>query len=115
MSEGLTRRRGVTSPAPAGSSNGNGAFDSTSASLPAASNSTPNSAAPSNRSAPNASGAVEGKSKVAYDPRDFEDGGEANAMPKLTLMEEVLLLGLKDKAVSMTSSQIESAAFEGCY
>lgn len=45
-------------------------------------------------------GAIEGRGKVAYDPRDFQDGGEAQSMPRLTIMEEVLLLGLKDKAVS---------------
>lgn len=37
---------------------------------------------------------------MAYDPRDFQDDAEDNKMPRLTLMEEVLLLGLKDKAVS---------------
>lgn len=36
--------------------------------------------------------------KVAYDPRDID---ESKSTPKLTLMEEVLLLGLKDKQVSM--------------
>lgn len=35
-------------------------------------------------------------SKVAYDPRDID---ESKSTPKLTLMEEVLLLGLKDKQV----------------
>lgn len=35
--------------------------------------------------------------KVAYDPRDID---ESKSTPKLTLMEEVLLLGLKDKQVS---------------
>ena len=39
---------------------------------------------------------------MAYDPRDFQDDNESNKMPRLTLMEEVLLLGLKDKAVSPT-------------
>ncbi|KAL8278306.1 hypothetical protein RQP46_009338 [Phenoliferia psychrophenolica] len=34
--------------------------------------------------------------RVAYDERDMETG-EERVMPKLTLMEEVLLLGLKDK------------------
>lgn len=42
---------------------------------------------------------MEGRGKIAYDPKDFENGGETEAMPKLTLMEEILLLGLKDKAV----------------
>jgi golgi phosphoprotein 3 len=44
--------------------------------------------------------ALEGGSKIAYDPRDLieteQDGGK---MPTLTLLEEVLLLGLKDKQV----------------
>lgn len=44
---------------------------------------------------------MEGRGKVAYDPRDFENGGEAETMPRLTIMEEILLLGLKDKAVSI--------------
>ena len=34
--------------------------------------------------------------KVAYDPRDVD---ESKSTPKLTLMEEVLLLGLKDRQV----------------
>lgn len=36
--------------------------------------------------------------KIAFDERDLETG-EERLMPKLTLMEEVLLLGLKDKQV----------------
>lgn len=36
--------------------------------------------------------------KVAYDPRDID---ESKSTPKLTLMEEVLLLGLKDKQVTI--------------
>lgn len=51
-----------------------------------------------------AGSAFEGGNKIAYDPRDLQDeaGEERRAggkMPKLTLMEEVLLLGLKDKQV----------------
>ncbi|GAA5824123.1 hypothetical protein JCM10212_006563 [Sporobolomyces blumeae] len=38
-----------------------------------------------------------GGHKVAYDERDLNDATEHGAMPRLTLMEEVLLLGLKDK------------------
>lgn len=34
--------------------------------------------------------------KIAYDPRDID---ESKSTPRLTLMEEVLLLGLKDKQV----------------
>lgn len=39
--------------------------------------------------------------KVAYDPRDLD---ESKSTPKLTLMEEVLLLGLKDKQVRLLPS-----------
>lgn len=38
--------------------------------------------------------------KIAYDPRDISESAERVKQPKLTLMEEVLLLGLKDKQVS---------------
>lgn len=44
---------------------------------------------------------MEGRPKVAYDPRDFSDDNETKKVPRLTLMEEVLLLGLKDKAVCL--------------
>jgi len=44
--------------------------------------------------------------KIAYDPRDISESQERNKQPKLTLMEEVLLLGLKDKQVSSESSQL---------
>ncbi|PWN50215.1 GPP34-domain-containing protein, partial [Violaceomyces palustris] len=35
--------------------------------------------------------------KIAYDPRDLNDETEIGENPRLTLMEEVLLMGLKDK------------------
>lgn len=38
--------------------------------------------------------------KIAFDPRDISESAERNKQPKLTIMEEVLLLGLKDKQVS---------------
>lgn len=38
--------------------------------------------------------------KIAFDPRDISESAERNKQPKLTLMEEVLLMGLKDKQVS---------------
>ena len=48
--------------------------------------------------------AMEGGSKVAYDPRDLvgagSGGSDDSKVPKLTLLEEVLLLGIKDRAVS---------------
>lgn len=37
--------------------------------------------------------------KIAFDPRDISESVERSKQPKLTLMEEVLLLGLKDKQV----------------
>ena len=39
--------------------------------------------------------------KIAFDPRDMQESEERNKQPKLTLMEEVLLLGLKDKQVHL--------------
>jgi hypothetical protein len=47
--------------------------------------------------------AMEGGNKVAYDPRDLrnDDHSEGGKMPRLTILEEVLLLGLKDKQVSV--------------
>jgi Golgi phosphoprotein 3 len=41
--------------------------------------------------------------KIAYDPRDISESAERNKQPKLTMMEEVLLLGLKDKQVRSTA------------
>ena len=41
--------------------------------------------------------------KIAFDPRDISESEERNKQPKLTLMEEVLLMGLKDKQVSYGS------------
>lgn len=37
--------------------------------------------------------------KIAFDPRDISESAERIKQPKLTLMEEVLLMGLKDKQV----------------
>ncbi len=39
--------------------------------------------------------------KIAFDPRDLSDSAERRRQPKLTLMEEVLLMGLKDKQVGI--------------
>ena len=49
--------------------------------------------------------AFEGGNRVAFDPRDLEDDGAeekrvGGKVPRLTIMEEVLLLGIKDKQVS---------------
>jgi len=51
-----------------------------------------------------AGSAFERGNKIAYDPRDLQEGASEEAKiggkaPRLTIMEEVLLLGLKDKQV----------------
>lgn len=54
-----------------------------------------------------AGSAFEGGNKIAFDPRDLERENEDARLggkpPRLTIMEEVLLLGLKDKQVSRSS------------
>jgi hypothetical protein len=65
----------------------------------------PNGSSPNGTIATHAGSAFEGGSKIAYDPRDLdqvqEDSRYGGRMPRLTIMEEVLLLGLKDKHVRM--------------
>ncbi|BDD60648.1 Vacuolar protein sorting-associated protein 74 [Monascus purpureus] len=53
--------------------------------------------------------------KVVFDPRDISESHERTKQPKLTLMEEVLLLGLKDKQgyLSFWNENI-SYALRGC-
>lgn len=82
MSSGLSRRRGGAGPSMTTSP--------PSASSPAVAS--PSTSRPTTPAPPAAH-------RVAYDERDMETG-EERVMPKLTLMEEVLLLGLKDKQVS---------------
>lgn len=52
---------------------------------------------------------------IAYDPRDLQVEAEQSQHPKLTLMEEVLLLGLKDRQgyLSFWNDNI-SYALRGC-
>ncbi|AFR97410.2 golgi phosphoprotein 3 [Cryptococcus neoformans C23] len=107
MSQGLTRRRTGASPAVGASSSGqveSPTFPSGST-IPRPGSSVDSAA----------SGAYEGRAKIAYDPRDFENGNEKETVPRLTLMEEVLLLGLKDKAgyLSFWNDNI-SYALRGC-
>lgn len=47
--------------------------------------------------------------KIAFDPRDISESEERNKQPKLTLMEEVLLMGLKDKQVGTICYNLEEA------
>ena len=46
-----------------------------------------------------ASGENISNSRIGVDPRDLEGDGKDKLVPRLTLLEEVLLLGLKDKQV----------------
>jgi Golgi phosphoprotein 3 len=51
-----------------------------------------------------AGSAFEGGNKIAFDPRDLQQDASEEArtggkLPRLTIMEEVLLLGIKDKQV----------------
>lgn len=39
--------------------------------------------------------------RIAFDPRDISESAERSKQPRLTLMEEVLLMGLKDKQVRL--------------
>jgi Golgi phosphoprotein 3 len=96
MSEGLSRRR---------VGGGNNVTEDSSAPINTASQSITRTASPGvpsslNGSTTHGGTALEGSTKVAYDPRDLveqeQDGGK---MPLLTLLDEVLLLGLKDKQV----------------
>lgn len=47
--------------------------------------------------------------KIAFDPRDISESTERSKQPKLTLMEEVLLLGLKDKQVRGSRGEKDNA------
>jgi hypothetical protein len=50
--------------------------------------------------------------KIAFDPRDISESAERSKQPKLTLMEEVLLLGLKDKQVCPMILRVEHRAWD---
>ncbi|KAH9948057.1 Golgi phosphoprotein 3-domain-containing protein [Amylocystis lapponica] len=74
---------------------------------------------PAHASISHAGSAFEGGSKIAYDPRDLEradeDVRQGGTAPRLTIMEEILLLGLKDKQgyLSFWNDNI-SYALRGC-
>ena len=59
--------------------------------------------------------ALEGGGKIAFDPRDLETEGEGKSMPRLTILEDILLLGIKDKQgyLSFWNDNI-SYALRGC-
>lgn len=88
-SSGLTRRRGGAG----GASGGDGAESSNGINRS-------NSSSNFKDNAPETSYENgENGHKIAFDPRDISESTERSKQPKLTLMEEVLLLGLKDKQV----------------
>lgn len=95
---GLSRRR------VAAASSSNDIDDEQTTSTPRPTSSTSNSYQDTNGArASHAGTALAGGSKIAYDPRDLvgsgSGGDEEGKVPKLTLLEEVLLLGIKDRAV----------------
>lgn len=100
MASGLSRRR---------VGNASGTADSN----PTAFTSTPTNGATSPLTSGYAGTALEGGSKIAFDPRDLDNEGETNKMPKLTLMEEVLLLGLNDRQVRVTRPNAKLARSPG--
>lgn len=73
---------------------------------------------PSN-GASHAGSAFEGGNKIACDPRDLDQDQEetraGGKLPRLTIMEEVLLLGLKDKHVRVDASLRFDTPFFYCY
>ncbi|GAA5862428.1 hypothetical protein JCM8547_007637 [Rhodosporidiobolus lusitaniae] len=87
---GLSRRRGAGT-TPSSSSLQQPAHSSLAAP------STSNGKEASRPSTPLSAGGAGGGHKIAYDERDLGDAEEDRINPRLTLMEEVLLLGLKDK------------------
>ena len=91
-SSGLTRRRGAG--AAAGS-------DETEGSAPGTP--TPRAGPSSDQTPETGYSGGENGHKIAFDPRDISESAERNKQPKLTLMEEVLLMGLKDKQVGEVS------------
>ena len=98
-SGGLSRRRvggGVTSP------NGDDDDGAQRGSHPMLGS---RSETPSSANHQHAGSAFQGGSKIAFDPRDLQQDASEEAkiggkMPRLTIMEEVLLLGIKDKQAS---------------
>ena len=87
---GLTRRRGAAQAAADGEESSSGGAASP------APKSTPSY---HDRSPETSYSSGENGHKIAFDPRDISESEERSKQPKLTLMEEILLLGLKDKQV----------------
>jgi golgi phosphoprotein 3 len=111
-SSGLTRRRGAgASSNTSGGINGNGGMSA------GDENEQSRVSSPGLRSPlPETSfESAENGHRIAFDPRDLSESAERTRQPKLTLMEEVLLMGLKDKQgyLSFWNDNI-SYALRGC-
>jgi golgi phosphoprotein 3 len=91
---GLTRRRGAGGGG-GGATNG----DEESSSRVASPTPRPNASSFMDRTPETSYESGENGHKIAFDPRDISESAERSKQPKLTLMEEILLLGLKDKQV----------------
>ncbi|KAJ6275778.1 SWI-SNF complex subunit [Bipolaris maydis] len=102
-SSGLTRRRGG-----GGGATGNGEDESSRVSSPAPKRIDDRTPETSYESSENGH-------KIAFDPRDISENVERSKQPKLTLMEEIILMGLKDKQgyLSFWNDNI-SYALRGC-
>jgi Golgi phosphoprotein 3 len=87
-SSGLTRRRGG-----GGGAAGNGEDESSRVSSPAPKQRN------DDRTPETSYESSENGHKIAFDPRDISENAERSKQPKLTLMEEIILMGLKDKQV----------------
>jgi hypothetical protein len=88
-SSGLTRRRGGAG------ATGNGEDEGSRVSSPAPKRNDDRTPETSYESSENGH-------KIAFDPRDISENAERSKQPKLTLMEEIILMGLKDKQVCTT-------------
>jgi golgi phosphoprotein 3 len=105
---GLTRRRGGGGAASSGTANNGTTNDDNEVSRV----SSPGLRSPLPESSFEA---AENGHKIAFDPRDLSESHERTKQPKLTLMEEILLMGLKDKQgyLSFWNDNI-SYALRGC-
>ncbi|KAK9356049.1 Golgi phosphoprotein 3-domain-containing protein [Lipomyces doorenjongii] len=112
MSSGLQRRR-VTSNNNSSSTNAPGSISTPG--LSSLSSISPRPASPEPSNYHSESFASENGHRIAFDPRDLQEGDERSKQPRLTLMEEVLLMGLKDKQgyLSFWNDNI-SYALRGC-
>ncbi|KAI0747247.1 GPP34-domain-containing protein [Daedaleopsis nitida] len=114
-SAGLSRRRVAAASAAEDDVDGSWGFNGTASS----NNGSASRSEPTQSPVLHAGSAFEGGSKIAYDPRDVEREDEEVRLggkpPRLTIMEEVLLLGLKDKQgyLSFWNDNI-SYALRGC-